>query len=52
MAMDNGRIETFFTDSKGKFLVTRALRHRNYRIYFFGLFVSFTGTWMQSVAQG
>ncbi len=30
----------------------RALRHRNYRIYFFGMFVSFTGTWMQSVAQG
>jgi MFS family permease len=30
----------------------RALRHRNYRIYFFGMLVSFTGTWMQSVAQG
>ncbi len=29
----------------------RALRHRNYRIYFFGMLVSFTGTWMQSVAQ-
>src|SRR2546426_11203375 len=25
MAMDNGRIETFFSDSKGKFLITRAL---------------------------
>lgn len=25
MAMDNGRIETFFSDSKGKFLLTRAL---------------------------
>lgn len=25
MAMDNGRIETFFTDSKGKFLITRSL---------------------------
>ena len=29
----------------------RAFRHRNYRIYFAALFVSFVGTWMQSVAQ-
>ncbi|MEO8197041.1 MAG: MFS transporter [Thermoanaerobaculia bacterium] len=29
----------------------RALRHRNYRIFFFGQLVSLTGTWMQSVAQ-
>ncbi|MEW6209170.1 MAG: MFS transporter [Acidobacteriota bacterium] len=29
----------------------RALRHRNYRIYFFCMLVSFTGTWMQSIAQ-
>ncbi len=29
----------------------RALRHRNYRIYFFCMFVSFIGTWMQNVAQ-
>ena len=29
----------------------RALSHRNYRIYFFSLLVSFIGTWMQSVAQ-
>ncbi|HKP85082.1 MAG TPA: MFS transporter [Blastocatellia bacterium] len=29
----------------------RALRHRNYRVYFFAMLVSFTGTWMQSVAQ-
>ncbi|HWN99370.1 MAG TPA: tetratricopeptide repeat protein [Blastocatellia bacterium] len=25
MAMDNGRIETFFSDSKGKFMITRSL---------------------------
>src|SRR6185369_10751822 len=25
LAMDNGRVETFFTDSKGKFLLTRQL---------------------------
>jgi MFS family permease len=29
----------------------RALSHRNYRIYFIALLVSFIGTWMQSVAQ-
>ncbi len=29
----------------------RALRHRNYRIFFAGQLVSLTGTWMQSVAQ-
>jgi MFS family permease len=29
----------------------RALRYRNYRIYFFGMLVSFSGTWMQAVAQ-
>ncbi len=30
----------------------RALRHRNFRFFFFGQLVSVTGTWMQSVAQG
>lgn len=29
----------------------RALRHRNFRMFFTGQFVSLTGTWMQSVAQ-
>jgi len=29
-----------------------ALRHRNYRLWFFGQMVSLIGTWMQSVAQG
>jgi MFS family permease len=28
----------------------RALRHRNYRLYFFGQITSFSGTWMQIVA--
>jgi MFS family permease len=28
----------------------RSLRHRNYRLYFFGQMVSFTGSWMQSAA--
>jgi MFS family permease len=41
------------TDDTGRRVrdIVRALRHRNYRIYFFAMFVSFIGTWMQSVAQ-
>ncbi len=30
----------------------RALRHRNFRLFFGGQFISLIGTWMQSVAQG
>ena len=30
----------------------RALRHRDFRLYFFGQMVSLIGTWMQAVAQG
>jgi MFS family permease len=30
----------------------RALRHRNFRLYFIGQLTSLIGTWMQSVAQG
>jgi MFS family permease len=29
----------------------RSLRHRNYRLFFFGQLISLSGTWMQSVAQ-
>jgi MFS family permease len=29
----------------------RALRHRNYRLFFTGQLISLTGTWMQSVAE-
>lgn len=31
--------------------VLRSLRHRNYRLFFFGQLISLIGTWMQSVAQ-
>lgn len=31
---------------------TRALRHRNYRLFFFGQGASLVGTWMQRVALG
>lgn len=30
----------------------RALRHRNYRLLFFGQLISIAGVWMQSTAQG
>ncbi|HEX7591099.1 MAG TPA: MFS transporter [Candidatus Limnocylindrales bacterium] len=30
----------------------RALKHRNFRFFFFGQLISVTGTWMQSLAQG
>src|SRR4026207_302833 len=29
----------------------RALRHRNFQLFFSGQFISLTGTWMQTVAQ-
>lgn len=31
--------------------ILRAFKHRNYRLFFGGQFISLTGTWMQSVAQ-
>ncbi len=31
--------------------ITRALKHKNYRVYFFWQFLSFIGTWIQSTAQ-
>ncbi len=41
---DDGWIATLRTKT------FRALQHRNYRVYFFGQIVSFTGSWMQSAA--
>ncbi len=32
-------------------MTLRAFRHRNFRLFFVGQFVSLIGTWMQSVAQ-
>src|SRR6476620_10731934 len=29
-----------------------ALRYKNYRLYFYGQLISFTGSWLQGVAQG
>src|SRR6267142_5176214 len=40
--------------SAGAMLSTRfrALRHRNFRLFWLGQIVSLVGTWMQAVAQG
>src|SRR2546430_1622842 len=32
-------------------IVTRALRHRNFRLFLSGQFLSLIGTWVQTVAQ-
>ena len=38
--------------TKARFALTfRALKHRNYRLWFFGQGLSLIGTWMQSMAQ-
>ena len=46
-------LETAETDNRtGRLLNTfRALKHRNFQLFFAGQFISLTGTWMQSVAQ-
>ncbi len=35
----------------GRLTAFRALRHRNFRLFFFGQLISLIGTWMQMVAQ-
>jgi len=40
------------TDAFAKIRMTlRALRHRNYRLFFAGQLISLIGTWMQNLAQ-
>jgi MFS family permease len=46
MHSDNQKIPS------GLKLALRALRHRNYRLFFVGQGVSLIGTWMQSIATG
>ena len=50
---DSGTNVHYDEDAAGSRLPAtfRALRHRNFRLFFAGQFVSLTGTWMQSVAQ-
>jgi MFS family permease len=45
--------QIFSEQRKGRFWTTfRSLRHRNFRLYWFGQMISLIGTWMQSMAQG
>ncbi|MEW5803528.1 MAG: MFS transporter [bacterium] len=37
---------------KGLKLILRSLRHKNFRLFFFGQSISLVGTWMQIVAMG
>jgi len=46
----NSPVQQFESRSKFK-MALRALRHRNYRLFFFGQLISLIGTWMQMVAQ-
>src|SRR5215213_7564767 len=47
-----GRADDNINDFRSRVAMTfRALRHRNFQLFFAGQFVSLTGTWMQSVAQ-
>ena len=48
-----GSTAASFTESRPSRLPNafRALRHRNFQLFFAGQFISLTGTWMQSVAQ-
>ncbi len=45
---DNEKVSDETRSRMGAF---RALRHRNYRLYFIGQLTSLAGTWMQSAAQ-
>jgi MFS family permease len=45
-------VEQPAVSSSGGLGAFRALRHRNFRLFFFGQLTSLIGTWMQIVAQG
>lgn len=49
----NDRLMTLDGGRRGAHLPAtfRALRHRNYRLFFFGQMISLIGTWMQTIAQ-
>jgi MFS family permease len=47
----SARLQTTERD-RGLSEMFRALRHRNFRLFWSGAFLSNTGTWMQAVAQG
>src|SRR6266568_3695722 len=48
----SARLQIERTRDRGFSEMFRALRHRNFRLFWSGAFLSNTGTWMQAVAQG
>lgn len=53
MATDTGTASQEVLSSDARWpSMFRALRHRNYRLFFVGQLISLTGSWMQQVAQG
>src|SRR5215475_5599117 len=46
------RVQVESRNGRGISEMFRALRHRNFRLFWSGAFISNTGTWMQAVAQG
>ncbi|HEU5237573.1 MAG TPA: MFS transporter [Pyrinomonadaceae bacterium] len=46
------RVQVESRNNRGISEMFRALRHRNFRLFWSGAFISNTGTWMQAVAQG
>ena len=48
----SARLEVKSQRNRGLGEMFRALRHRNFRLFWSGAFLSNTGTWMQAVAQG
>src|SRR5213593_635766 len=48
----SARLEMQERRDRGLSEMFRALRHRNFRLFWSGAFLSNTGTWMQAVAQG
>ena len=50
--MENSALQVLDDSSKRSLSATiRALRHRNFQLFFGGQLISLIGTWMQSVAQ-
>jgi MFS family permease len=48
----SSRLQVESRNNRGVNEMFRALRHRNFRLFWSGAFLSNTGTWMQAVAQG
>jgi MFS family permease len=48
---ENGAAVTTAEQKLGLRTTLRALKHRNFQLFFSGQFISLVGTWMQSVAQ-